>query len=179
MVRPVPSRCRRIVLNPTRFAATGIVTRPALRGLTGNGSAMSNGLLARVPAAAQGTRFGRSASLQPHSGETWSRAEQLAGGLGRCVPGRTDINGVKLLPVALCVTLRSKRSNSIVRFSCSGTNKRFAGSAGRWRGGSGIVFEFQLLVAARARYRRADGTIHRLPWGREGGFGGTLARQNH
>ena len=175
MVRPVSVKVPEgSILNPTRFAATGIRYTTALRVSDLVMGALCQMAPGRVPAAGAG-QFGllTLSDLEPYSGEYVVHVlEPLQGGSGGR-PGRDGINGVNFSGGALRnAPIEALELDSPI--FVSGYKLNDAVAPGRWRGGSGIVFEFQLLSPHAQISSRGWDRFHLRPWGREGGFGGTL-----
>ncbi|MEJ1158907.1 hydantoinase B/oxoprolinase family protein [Prosthecomicrobium sp. N25] len=175
MVRPISVKVPEgSILNPTRFAATGIRYTTALRVSDVVMGALSQMAPERIPAAGAG-QFGllTLSDLEPDTGTYVVHVlEPLQGGSGGR-PGKDGIDGVNFSGGAL----RNAPVESLELDSpifVSGYKLNDAVAPGRWRGGSGIVFEFQLLSPHAQISSRGWDRFHLRPWGREGGKGGTL-----
>lgn len=175
MVRPISVKVPEgSILNPTRFAATGIRYTTALRVSDVVMGALSQMAPERIPAAGAG-QFGllTLSDLEPDTGTYVVHVlEPLQGGSGGR-PGKDGIDGVNFSGGALRnAPIESLELDSPI--FVSGYKLNDAVAPGRWRGGSGIVFEFQLLSPHAQISSRGWDRFHLRPWGREGGFGGTL-----
>jgi N-methylhydantoinase B len=175
MVRPVtvtlPHGC---ILNPTRYAPTGIRYTTALRISDVVMGALSQAVPSRIPAAGSG-QFGllTLSDLEPKTGSYVVHVLQpLQGGSGGR-PGKDGIDGVNFSGGALrnapVEALEIDAPIFVRRYELND-----AVAPGKWRGGSGIVFECQLLSAHAQISSRGWDRFHFNPWGREGGAGGTL-----
>jgi len=162
------------ILNPTRFAATGIRYTTALRISDVVMGALSQAVPERIPAAGAG-QFGllTLSDLEPESGTYVVHVlEPLQGGSGGR-PGKDGIDGMNFSGGAL----RNAPVEALELDSpifVSGYMLNDAVAPGRWRGGSGILLEFQLLSRHAQISSRGWDRFHFRPWGREGGAGGTL-----
>lgn len=175
MVRPIAVKVPEgTILNPTRFAATGIRYTTALRVSDVVMGALSQMAPERIPAAGAG-QFGllTLSDLEPDTGTYVVHVlEPLQGGSGGR-PGKDGIDGVNFSGGALRnAPIESLELDSPI--FVSGYKLNDAVAPGRWRGGSGIVFEFQLLSPHAQISSRGWDRFHLRPWGREGGNGGTL-----
>ncbi|MCJ2073364.1 hydantoinase B/oxoprolinase family protein [Methylobacterium sp. J-030] len=175
MVRPVtvtlPDGC---ILNPTRYAPTGIRYTTALRISDVVMGALSQAVPSRIPAAGSG-QFGllTLSDLEPKTGSYVVHVLQpLQGGSGGR-PGKDGIDGVNFSGGALrnapVEALEIDAPIFVRRYELND-----AVAPGKWRGGSGIVFECQILSAHAQISSRGWDRFLFNPWGREGGAGGTL-----
>lgn len=175
MVRPVgvtlPEGC---LLNPTRFASTGIRYTTALRVSDVVMGALSQAVPSRIPAAGSG-QFGllTLSDLEPTTGGYVIHVLQpLQGGSGGR-PGKDGIDGVNFSGGALrnapVEALELDAPIFVRRYELND-----AVAPGRWRGGSGVVFECQLLSPHAQISSRGWDRFQFNPWGRKGGEGGTL-----
>lgn len=162
------------ILNPTRFAPTGIRYTTALRVSDAVMGALSQAVPSRIPAAGSG-QFGllTLSDLEPKTGAFVVHVLQpLQGGSGGR-PGKDGIDGVNFSGGALrnapVEALELDAPIFVRRYELND-----AVAPGRWRGGSGIVFECQLLSPHAQISSRGWDRFQLNPWGREGGAGGTL-----
>lgn len=175
MVRPISVRVPEgTILNPSKFAATGIRYTTALRISDVVMGALSQAAPDRIPAAGSG-QFGllTLSDLEADSGDYIVHVlEPLQGGSGGR-PGKDGIDGVNFSGGALRnAPIESLELDSPI--FVTGYRLNDAVAPGRWRGGSGIIFEFQLLSPHAQISSRGWDRFHFRPWGRDGGSGGTL-----
>ncbi|WP_291296894.1 hydantoinase B/oxoprolinase family protein [Elioraea sp.] len=177
MVRPVRVKVPEgSILNPTKYAATGIRYTTALRVSDVVMGALSQAAPDRIPAAGSG-QFGllTLSDLDPHTGGYVVHVLQpLQGGSGGR-PGRDGIDGVNFSGGAL----RNAPVEALELDSpifVTGYRLNDAVAPGRWRGGSGILFEFQLLSPHAQVSSRGWDRFHLRAWGRDGGEAGPLGR---
>ena len=177
MVRPVSVKVPEgTILNPTKYAATGIRYTTALRISDVVMGALSQAAPDRIPAAGSG-QFGllTLSDLEPHTGSYIVHVlEPLQGGSGGR-PGKDGIDGVNFSGGALRnAPIESLELDSPI--FVTGYRLNDAVAPGKWRGGSGILFEFQLLSPHAQISSRGWDRFHFRPWGRAGGSGGTPGR---
>ena len=175
IVRPVKVKVPEgSILNPTQFAATGIRYTTALRVSDAVMGALSQMATDRIPAAGSG-QFGllTLSDLEVQTGAYVVHVlEPLQGGSGGR-PGKDGIDGVNFSGGAL-----RNAPIEALELDCpifvTGYKLSDSVAPGRWRGGSGILFEFQLLSPHAQISSRGWDRFHLRPWGRKGGRGGTL-----
>lgn len=175
MVRPVSVKVPEgSILNPTKFAATGIRYTTALRVSDVVMGALSQAAPDRIPAAGSG-QFGllTLSDLDPHTGSYIVHVlEPLQGGSGGR-PGKDGIDGMNFSGGALRnAPIEALELDSPIFVTGYMLNDGVA--PGKWRGGSGILLEFQLLSPHAQISSRGWDRFHFRPWGRDGGSGGTL-----
>lgn len=175
IVRPVDVKVPEgSILNPTRFAATGIRYTTALRVSDVVMGALSQAAPTRIPAAGSG-QFGllTLSDMEPLTGTFVVHVlEPLQGGSGGR-PGKDGIDGVNFSGGALRnAPIEALELDSPIFVTQYQLNDAVA--PGKWRGGSGIVFEFQLLSPHAQISSRGWDRFHFRAWGRDGGAGGTL-----
>ncbi|WP_048710291.1 hydantoinase B/oxoprolinase family protein [Microvirga massiliensis] len=175
MVRPISVKVPEgSILNPTRFAATGIRYTTALRVSDVVMGALSQMAPDRIPAAGSG-QYGllTLSDLEPETGTYVVHVlEPLQGGSGGR-PGKDGIDGINFSGGALRnAPIESLELDSPI--FVTGYKLNDAVAPGRWRGGSGIMFEFQLLSPHAQISSRGWDRFHLRPWSRDGGSGGTL-----
>lgn len=175
IVRPVSVKVPEgSILNPLKFAATGIRYTTALRISDVVMGALSQAVPERIPAAGSG-QFGllTLSDLEPETGTFVVHVlEPLQGGSGGR-PGKDGIDGMNFSGGALRnAPVESLELDSPIFVTGYMLNNAVA--PGRWRGGSGILLEFQLLSPHAQISSRGWDRFHFRPWGREGGAGGTL-----
>ena len=136
--------------------------------------ALSQAVPSRIPAAGAG-QFGllTLSDLEPMTGSYVVHVLQpLQGGSGGR-PSKDGIDGVNFSGGALrnapVEALELDAPIFVRRYELND-----AVAPGKWRGGSGIVFECQLLSPHAQISSRGWDRFHFNPWGREGGAGGTL-----
>ena len=177
MVRPIRVKVPEgTILNPTKYAATGIRYTTALRVSDVVMGTLSQAAPDRVPAAGSG-QFGllTLSDLEPESGNYIVHVlEPLQGGSGGR-PGKDGIDGVNFSGGAL-----RNAPIEALELDCpifvTGYRLNDAVAPGKWRGGSGILLEFQLLSPNAQVSSRGWDRFHFRPWGRAGGAGGTPGR---
>jgi len=175
MVRPVRVTLPEgSLLNPTQHAPTGIRYATALRVSDVVMGALSQAVPSRIPAAGSG-QFGllTLSDLDPVSGDFIVHVlEPLQGGSGGR-PGKDGIDGVNFSGGALRnAPIEALELDAPIFVRQYELNN--AAAPGQWRGGSGIVFSFQLLSPHAQVSSRGWDRFHFNPWGRLGGAGGTL-----
>lgn len=175
MVRPIGVKVPEgTILNPSKFAATGIRYTTALRISDVVMGALSQAAPDRIPAAGSG-QFGllTLSDLEAETGNYIVHVlEPLQGGSGGR-PGKDGIDGVNFSGGALRnAPIEGLELDSPI--FVTGYRLNNAVAPGRWRGGSGIIFEFQLLSPHAQISSRGWDRFHFRPWGRDGGAGGTL-----
>lgn len=175
MVRPIKVKTPEgSILNPTRFAATGIRYTTALRVSDVVMGALSQMAPNRIPAAGSGQMGLLTLSdLEPDTGNFVVHVlEPLQGGSGGR-PGRDGIDGVNFSGGALRnAPIEALELDAPIFVNGYRLNDEVA--PGRWRGGSGVLFECQLLSPHAQISSRGWDRFQIRPWGREGGEAGTL-----
>ena len=177
MVRPVSVKVPEgTILNPTKYAATGIRYTTSLRISDVVMGALSQAAAERIPAAGSG-QFGllTLSDLEPETGGYVVHVlEPIQGGSGGR-PGKDGIDGVNFSGGALRnAPIESLELDSPI--FVTGYRLNDAVAPGKWRGGSGILLEFQLLSPHAQVSSRGWDRFHFRPWGRKGGAGGTPGR---
>ncbi len=175
MVRPIRVKTPEgSILNPTRFAATGIRYTTALRVSDIVMGALSQMAPKRIPAAGSGQMGLLTLSdLEPETGNFVVHVlEPLQGGSGGR-PGRDGIDGVNFSGGALRnAPVEALELDAPIFVTGYRLNDEVA--PGRWRGGSGVLFECQLLSPHAQISSRGWDRFQIRPWGREGGHAGPL-----
>lgn len=175
IIRPVAVKVPEgTILNPTRYAATGVRYTTAMRISDIVMGALSQAVPERIPAAGSG-QFGllTLSDLEVHSGTyTVHVLQPLQGGSGGR-PGKDGIDGMNFSGGALRnAPVEALELDAPILVTRYQLNEQVA--AGRWRGGSGIMLELQLLSPHAQISSRGWDRFHIRPWGREGGAPGTL-----
>jgi N-methylhydantoinase B len=177
MVRPVSiSVPEGSILNPTAYAATGVRFTTALRISDVVMGALSQAVPERIPAAGSGQLGLLTLSdLEPDTGSYVVHVLQpLQGGSGGR-PDRDGIDGMNFSGGALrnapIEALELEAPIFITRYALSD-----AVAPGTWRGGSGVIFECQLLSPHAQLSSRGWDRFLFQPWGREGGHAGPQGR---
>jgi N-methylhydantoinase B len=177
MVRPVAIKVPEgSLLNPTRFAATGVRYTTALRISDVVMGALSEAVPERIPAAGAGQMGILTLSdVEPQTGSYKLHVlEPLQGGSGGR-PTKDGIDGVNFSGGALrnapVESLELDAPILVTRYSLADEV-----APGKFRGGAGVVFECQLLSPHALITSRGWDRFRMRAWGRFGGSPGELGQ---
>jgi N-methylhydantoinase B len=161
-------------LNPAPFVATGVRHTTGYRVSDAVLGSLSQAVPERIPAAGAGqVAIVLYSHLDPRTGGyKVSVLQPMQGGCGGR-PVKDGIDGVNFS----AGSLRNVPTESIELEAPIVVNRYMLvdeAGAGKWRGGSGVVFEFRSLAPNAVVTARGMDRFKLRPWGRKGGRPGTL-----